>query len=132
MVVPAVAANFNQANSGLCDLRWSANQIRSSRFSSIFRILMQIVKNTFNREEITSSKQSKQFQPAVTNPKEDLKAEVVQPPLVQIQSRNPNPEPTVAPKLLLSVPESINSISNHEEMMKGRKRKKLTIKSEIL
>ncbi|GJU66487.1 hypothetical protein Tco_1252746 [Tanacetum coccineum] len=38
----------------------------------------------------------------VTNPKEDLKGittehETVQPPVVQIQSRNPNPEPNVAP-----------------------------------
>ncbi|GJW60391.1 hypothetical protein Tco_0109726 [Tanacetum coccineum] len=36
----------------------------------------------------------------VTNPKEDLKADAyedVQPPVVQIQSRNPNPEPNVAP-----------------------------------
>ncbi|GKD23657.1 hypothetical protein Tco_1225360 [Tanacetum coccineum] len=31
----------------------------------------------------------------ITNPKEDLKD--VQPPVVQIQSRNPNPEPNVAP-----------------------------------
>ncbi|GKG09681.1 hypothetical protein Tco_0338427, partial [Tanacetum coccineum] len=41
----------------------------------------------------------------ITNPKEDLKGittrevvtEDVQPPVVQIQTRNPNPEPNVAP-----------------------------------
>ncbi|GJT11201.1 reverse transcriptase domain-containing protein [Tanacetum coccineum] len=36
----------------------------------------------------------------VTNPKEDLKStEDVQPPVIQIQSRNPNPEPNVAPNV---------------------------------
>ncbi|GJS61001.1 hypothetical protein Tco_0655785 [Tanacetum coccineum] len=44
----------------------------------------------------------------VTNPKEDLKD--VQPPVVQIQSRNPNPEPNVAP-VVAPVPNTKPTVS---------------------
>ncbi|GJR56111.1 hypothetical protein Tco_1406632 [Tanacetum coccineum] len=52
--------------------------------------------------------------------------ETVQPPVVQYTSRNPDPEPNVAP-VVTPIPKA--SIHFHqEEMMKGA-RKKLTIKS---
>ncbi|GJU58238.1 hypothetical protein Tco_1236004 [Tanacetum coccineum] len=61
-VSQAAAANFNQANSGYRDLRWSLKSIRTSWFSSLSEHLMQIVKTisiivkTISIEEITSIK----------------------------------------------------------------------------
>ncbi|GJU93937.1 hypothetical protein Tco_1318693 [Tanacetum coccineum] len=55
--------------------------------------------------------------------------EDVQPPVVQIQSGNQNPEPSVAPVVTLSSLQALIPFPHQEEMMKGA-RKKLTTKNE--
>ncbi|GJZ51620.1 hypothetical protein Tco_0606135 [Tanacetum coccineum] len=102
----AAAANFNKLF-GLC-LRWS--QINSTPGFPPFRILMQIVK-TISIEEITSIKQRENnFNQDLPGhwlpPKDDLKVSLPEVVLTihwdrivnhDGESRNPNPEPNVAP-----------------------------------
>ncbi|GJZ73292.1 hypothetical protein Tco_0637438 [Tanacetum coccineum] len=64
----------------------------------------------------------------VTNPKEDLKGstEDVQPPVVQIQTRNPNPEPNVTPVVTPAPKASIPFPSRRND---ERRKKKLRSQS---
>ncbi|GJZ11450.1 hypothetical protein Tco_0546209 [Tanacetum coccineum] len=86
-VSQAAAANFNQANSGYRPPMVS-NQIRPPGFLQ-FRILIANRPKAVNHDtEVTKDT----MPPANNGSTED-----VQPPVVQIQTRNPNPEPNVAP-----------------------------------
>ncbi|GJV12497.1 reverse transcriptase domain-containing protein [Tanacetum coccineum] len=86
-VSQAAAANFNQANSGYRPPMVS-NQIRPPGFPPIQNPHANRPKAVNHDAEVTKDT----MPPANNGSTED-----VQPPVVQIQSRNPNPEPNVAP-----------------------------------
>ncbi|GJY48805.1 reverse transcriptase domain-containing protein [Tanacetum coccineum] len=86
-VSQAAAANFNQANSGYRPPMVS-NQIRPPGFPPVQNPHANN-QNNFNR--------GNNFNQNRGNNPNNGSTEDVQPPVVQIQSRNPNPEPNVSP-----------------------------------
>ncbi|GJT82667.1 hypothetical protein Tco_0468252 [Tanacetum coccineum] len=108
VVSQAAAANFNQANSGYRPPMVS-NQIRPPGFPPVQNPHANS-QNNFNRGNNFNQNRGNNFNQASTSGSGTLpgntvttlkmilnSTEDVQPPVVQIQTRNPNPEPNVAP-----------------------------------